>query len=1017
MPWVARSHCQSPENVIPLEAISSSQFVSLLNSSNYMKLKSKLNPFCLAKRILPPLVLTGMVWMANPARAQIVTNGSFEQPGYGAAGGAYTMPFQANGITTNFITGWILGASGYATGNGHGYDGICDTSGGLNSGNVEDGVDCIFLQGGMAQTIVTLSAGSYTLSFWAMGRVAAGNGANPVAVTVGSGSGNISSNTVTPPNTAQNVLSDWTQYLFNVSAPSNGTYQLTFQAAIPYGPSGDHTTFIDNVSIVPGGIPPGFTSQPTPEEMIYAGGTAHFLAQASGSPPPTYQWQVESNGVFVNLQNSSRISGVTNTALTIGGLVAGDATNYLLQASNSAATTNSSSTELVVLAAPVSGSYDSAVLANRPVAYYPLNETTDPGNGTAVAYDFAGGFNGVYGTSVLNGFDGTVGPLPSDGFPGFANTDLAALFPSPSGEVTLAPWELNTNTVTFTAWINPIGVQNPFAGLIYIVGGPDGTGFNFCGSGDVDANGNSTLGYTWNYDGGTYGWNSMIAPPQFQWSFVASVVSPTNVAVYILNTNGVLIASQSHNHPVEPFSAAPQFGFFPGQPNNDAFNGSMDHVAVFGRALSGVQIADLYAAASGTTPPVPPSFSSLPAPAAATLYAGQTARFSAQAVGIPAPTYQWQVESNGVFVNLQNSSRISGANGTTLTISNLSVADATNYLLSVANTFGSTNSSPVELTVAPPPAPGSYASAVLATHPWAYYELNETNDPSTGTTVAYDYVGGYNGVYGTDVENGFDGVLGPVPAAGFPDFSANNAASSFINTGSADPNSAISLTPWELNANTVTFTAWINPTGPQPAYAGLIYVIGADGLGFNFCPPGATDTNGNQDLGYSWNYDGNTYGWDSGIAPPPGQWSFVALVITPTNATVYILNTNGTLTATNTYPNPVEPFSSATQFGFFPGSGAATYNYNGLMAHVGIYGQSLSANQIAALYDTAAGIAVPVTLSAVKNGASVVLTWNGGGKLLQAASVTGPWTTNSAATSPYPVTPSTPQMFYRVRVQ
>lgn len=953
--------------------------------------------------------------MASTGRSQIVINGSFEQPGYGDVGGAYTVSFGS--LPTNFITGWILGASGYAIGNGHGYDGICDTSAGLNTGNIEDGTNCIFLQGGYAATTVTLSPGSYTLSFWAMGRVNQGNGANPVAVTVGNGSGFIFSNTVTPPNTSQAILSDWTQYLFNFNTPSSGTYALTFQATIPYGPSGDHTTFIDNVSIVPGSIPPAFTSQPTSLEMIYAGGAAHFPAQATGSPAPTYQWQIESNGVFLNLQNSSRISGATNATLTINGVVAGDATNYLLRASNSAATTNSSVAQLLVVRAPAGGSYDQTVLAHQPVAYYPLNETNDPSTGMAVAYDFAGGFNGLYGTAVLNGFDGTVGPLPTDGFPGFSNTDWAALFPAPSGEVTLAPWNLNTNTVTFTAWINPIGVQNPFAGLIYIVGGLDGSGFNFCGNGDVDANGNSTLGYTWNYDGGTYGWNSGIAPPQSQWSFVALVVTPTEVTVYILNTNGVLIASQNHNHPVEPFAAAPQFGFFPGQANNDAFNGSMDHVAVFGQALSGVQIADLYAAASGTTPPVPPSFTSQPAPATPTLYAGQTARFSAQASGIPAPAYQWQIESNGVFVNLQDGSRISGANGTTLTIGNVNSSDATNYLLNASNSFGSTNSSTVELAVVQPPAAGSYASAVVGTKPWAYYELTETNDPSTGSTVAYDYVAGYNGVYGTDVQNGFNGVSGPVPAEGFPDFPTNNAAASFINTGSADPNSAISVTPWGLNTNTVTFTAWINPTGLQTAYAGLIYVIGADGLGFNFCPPGATDANGNQDLGYSWNYDGNTFGWDSKIAPPPGQWSFVALVISPTDAKVYILNTNGTLSATNNYPNPVEPFSSATQFGFFPGTANSIYNYNGLMDHVAIYGQSLSAAQIADLYDTAAGIEPPVTLNAVKSGANVILTWNGGGKLVQATSLLGPWTTNATATSPYPVTPTAPQMFYRVRVK
>ena len=46
---------------------------------------------------------------------------------------------------------------------------------------------------------------------------------------------------------------------------------------------------------------------------------------------------------------------------------------------------------------------------------------------------------------------------------------------------------------------------------------------------------------------------------------------------------------------------------------------------------------------------------------------------------------------------------------------------------------------------------------------------------------------------------------------------------------------------------------------------------------------------------------------------------------------------------------------------------------------------------------------------------SLKLTWPQG-KLLQSSSLAGPWTTNTAA-SPYTITPSTPQMFYKVLVQ
>ncbi len=99
----------------------------------------------------------------------------------------------------------------------------------------------------------------------------------------------------------------------------------------------------------------------------------------------------------------------------------------------------------------------------------------------------------------------------------------------------------------------------------------------------------------------------------------------------------------------------------------------MAHVAIFGQALSGVQIAgSLCRRRRQLRRRFRPPLSSQPTPAAPTLYAGQTMRISAQALGMPAPSYQWQIESNGVFVNLNNGSRISGATGPALTISNVS---------------------------------------------------------------------------------------------------------------------------------------------------------------------------------------------------------------------------------------------------------------------------------------------------------------------------------------------------------
>jgi hypothetical protein len=58
---------------------------------------------------------------------------------------------------------------------------------------------------------------------------------------------------------------------------------------------------------------------------------------------------------------------------------------------------------------------------------------------------------------------------------------------------------------------------------------------------------------------------------------------------------------------------------------------------------------------------------------------------------------------------------------------------------------------------------------------------------------------------------------------------------------------------------------------------------------------------------------------------------------------------------------------------------------------------------------------LPLLSAQMSAGRNLVLTWTGGGALLQATNVTGPWTTN-AATPPYTNIPSAPRSFYRVKL-
>src|SRR5207244_844586 len=76
-------------------------------------------------------------------------------------------------------------------------------------------------------------------------------------------------------------------------------------------------------------------------------------------------------------------------------------------------------------------------------------------------------------------------------------------------------------------------------------------------------------------------------------------------------------------------------------------------------------------------------------------------------------------------------------------------------------------------------------------------------------------------------------------------------------------------------------------------------------------------------LGYTWNGAANTFGFgygspgypENGLQPPSNQWSLVACVITPTNAILYLLNTNGQFSATNTVTHTNGAWASPTMIG------------------------------------------------------------------------------------------------------
>jgi hypothetical protein len=323
-------------------------------------------------------------------------------------------------------------------------------------------------------------------------------------------------------------------------------------------------------------------------------------------------------------------------------------------------------------------------------------------------------------------------------------------------------------------------------------------------------------------------------------------------------------------------------------------------------------------------------------PDSKTIYAGGAVTFQSSAVGTIPMTFQWYRDS----VALQDDSRISGATSTRITINHLSAGDVGNYYMTVTNAFGGNQSSPASFTLASLPASG-FKAAVMTNSPVGYWELDEASGPT-----AFDYAGGHNGTYGGVSTIGTDGPRPPAQ----PGFASTNTG---VQTTGFIIDSAVTLPPVNLStSNRVTITAWVKPSGVQQAYAGLVFSRSAGtiaGLSYN---SNATK------LAYEW--AGNRVNFDSGMSLPDGQWSLVALVVTPTNATLYCGTNQSIRTAVDTFAQPVQTFSGNTMIGLDVSGGESARTFNGSIDEVAIYDRALSSDDINALFAAAVGTIIPL---------------------------------------------------------
>ena len=85
-----------------------------------------------------------------------------------------------------------------------------------------------------------------------------------------------------------------------------------------------------------------------------------------------------------------------------------------------------------------------------------------------------------------------------------------------------------------------------------------------------------------------------------------------------------------------------------------------------------------------------------------------------------------------------------------------------------------------------------------------------------------------------------------------------------------------------LNSNAVTMSGWVKRNGTQSDYTGIVFYRNGSGTA-----SGISMRSSGQ-LAYHWNDTSSSWSWSSGLTVPDGVWTFVALVITPSNATMYM---------------------------------------------------------------------------------------------------------------------------------
>jgi hypothetical protein len=385
-------------------------------------------------------------------------------------------------------------------------------------------------------------------------------------------------------------------------------------------------------------LPPTMTAAPISQQN-YEGAGVSFAVNASGTQPFTYWWQKDG----VTLTNGSRISGATNSVLTIKNISGADVGNYSVIVSNSVGGFDSSASttaSLTVDTLPANYLYAEtfpfvgAAPVNFPVSVVGWTNTIPDGPNRLFQ---TGGGNGAFFA-----FQGSVS---TTAFLVTTNTDAGASgLPFP--RITPSSYPAVAFSADIAPTFQPANVTAYFAVRM-------SSGNWFVSSTPIPVNtGTATGTYT------TYA--QQFSPLAANWNNLT------------LSGTGATVGSVSS-----------------GDLTGDIIGAGL----VFVYTGSGNFNVDNFLVTTDSVSATPPTITA--SPLSQTVFTGAGVSFAGTASGSQPLTYYWQKDS----VTLTNSATVSGVNSNVLTLVNVDSSSGGQYSLIASNSAGTDSSANYLTTV------------------------------------------------------------------------------------------------------------------------------------------------------------------------------------------------------------------------------------------------------------------------------------------------------------------------------